>query len=504
MRTIGIYQDGNKLKMASISHKRLIERLEEPTHYLEEEWKGVLSSGISGDKVLVRQIDSPLKNRRILEKTLPFQLEALIPFSFDEIIAVPIHRFGKRGTKTTLFLASKELLEKHISSFQVADPAWVSCVPMALCRFAHFVEKDRGDLVVFYVGGKTSELISIDQGIVRYNLSIGIGADQLESAYREDKPQEQATISYSIPKLNLSSLSQREYPQLSHLLREFQREIDRAFCFLSHKQEQSTKRLLLFAGETEALFQLEDWMKSWNTFSYEVLPIGEKQGYDPKIIKRYAVPIGLALDAGFRDKRSIQFRQGTYIASSLYKSIKTKIIKGVSLCLTFAIAIFTTGYAIYKKQERSFVEEIDRFATTFQEKSGMLKKLDLTPAIEDKIQVLNRQFQAMGKESFCFSSPTRVADVLAFLSLHPKLNRQEGEKKIVINHLRYELIDYPSIQEPHQSYKIKVTIEIICPETLWASEFHDAIVEDKEWIGAREMVTWTHKQDRYTLSFILK
>ncbi len=505
MRTIGIYQDGNKFKMASISRHRLIERLEEPTHYLEEEWKGVLTSGISGDKMLVRHINSPLKEKRILEKTLPFQLEALIPFSFNEVIAVPIHQFGKRGSKTTFFLVSKEILEKHIASFQVADPAWVSCVPMALCRFAHFVEKDKGDLVVFYVGGKTSELISIDQGMVRYNLSIGIGAEQLESAYREDKPEKRdLKLSHSVPKLTLSSLDQREYPCLSDLLREFQREVDRAFCFLSHKQKQSTARPLLFAGETETLFQIEDWMKSWSTFSYEVLSIEEKQGYDPKTIKRYAVPIGLALDASFRDKRSIQFRQGKYISPSLYKTIKTKMIKGVSLCLISAFAVFTTGYAIYKKQERGFSDEIDRFATTFQERSAKLKKFDRASTIEDKIEILNRQFQKREKESFYFSPPPRVADVLAFLSAHPKLNRQEGGKKMVVNHLRYELVDYPSIQEPYQSYRIEVTIGFTCPEAVWASEFHDAISGDKDWINTQETVTWTREQDRYTLSFVLK
>ena len=109
------------------------------------------------------------------------------------------------------------------------------------------------------------------------------------------------------------------------------------------------------------------------------------------------------------------------------------------------------------------------------------------------------------KSDYCyFSPPPLVADVLAFLSDHPKLSRQEGEKKMEINHLSYELLEYPSIQEPFQSYKVKVSIVFTSPESGWAREFHDAMIEETDWIDQEGEITWAREQNAYTLSFILR
>ncbi|MCB1083779.1 MAG: hypothetical protein KDK61_05680, partial [Simkania sp.] len=114
MLKIGIYKDGKQLKVAALSDEALIERLEEPAQFSEEDWEGLFVTGIEGDKVLARHIESPLKKKRALEKTLPFQLENLIPFELDEVIVRPIYQIGKERTQASFFVTSQETLEKHV------------------------------------------------------------------------------------------------------------------------------------------------------------------------------------------------------------------------------------------------------------------------------------------------------------------------------------------------------------------------------------------------------
>ena len=505
MQKIGIYQDGSQLKVAALSHEQLIEHLGQPSLFSEEEWPGLLVSGIDGDKVLVRHIESPLKKKRALQKTLPFQLENLISFAFSETIVRPIYQVGKEKTKATFFVVSQKNLAKHLASFEGLDPSWVSCLPMALYRFACFTRQDKEGYIIFHVGRKATEIVSVAHGMVQHNLSIGIGIEQLEAAYQADRPTEkESKQTHSIRRLDLLALNPKNYPHLTGRLQEFQREVDRSFCFLNYKQDANALKFLLFTGETDTSFQLEDWIKGWETFSYEILPIAGHRGYDAQMVKTYAVPIGLALDAVKQDQKSIQFRQGEWISPDVYRRIKTKVVKGVALCLASAAALFIVGHVIYTKKEKTFVREIDHFAKTYKKEIPALEKVAFAETTQDKLQFLNRHIKVVKNDYGYFSPPPLVADVLAFLSEHPKLNRQEGEKKMVVEHLQYQLVNYPSIQEPYQSYKVKVSVIFTSPESTWAREFHDAIVENTDWVNEEEAITWAREQNVYTLSFILK
>jgi len=505
MQKIGIYQDGTKLKVAALSEKQLIERLDQPDHFSEEEWPGLVVSGLEGDKVLVRHIESPLKKQRALQKTLPFQLENLIPYSLEEIVVRPIYQIGKDTTQATFFVASNLALETHVKSIEGVDPSWVSCIPMALQRFAVFTGQQEEGYMVFHAGHRVTEIVSIYRGMVQHTISISVGIEHLEAAYKKDRPKEKDSERiHSMRRLDLRRLTQKEYPYLTEMLQEFQREVDRTFCFLIHKQNKEQLKFLLFAGETETTFQLETWLKSSETFSFSVLPIKGHRGYDADVVKTYAIPIGLALDALKRDKKSIQFRQGEWVAKAVYEGIKKRVAKGACLCLVSAAALFLIGHLVYQKKQKVFLEKIEHFTATYEKEIPQLKKISFLNTPKEKIQFLNRNIKVMKSDHRYFSPPPLVADVLAFLSEHPKLGRQEGEKKMEINHLRYELIEYPSVEQPFQSYKVKVNMEFTSPESVWAREFHDAIIEDTTWVDSEEEVTWDRKQNAYTLSFILK
>lgn len=498
MQRIGIYQDGSQLKIAALSSEHLIERLAEQTSFSKEEWSGLVVSGIDGDRTLVRHIESPLKSRRSLQKTLPFQLESLIPFSIDEVIVQPVYETRKENTQAIFFVTLEESLKHHLNKLREIEPSWVSCVPMALYRFACFIGQDRDSYTIFHFGKETTEIVSIEQGVIYRTLSLRWGMNHFEAAYQKDGKNLDR-----MQQLDLSKLESKDSPHLVELLQRFQQEVDRFFCFLTHKQKINKLKFLLFTGETDKFFPFEKWLKSWVSFSYEVLPVKEQCGVDPHELKSYAISIGLALDAIKQDRKSIQFRQGKWIAPAVYAKIKRKLLRSALLSFACAATILVASYLIYTKQEKRFLREIDEFGNLYEKEIPPLEAVCLLPSAEEKLGCLDRQLKLVKNDYSYFVTPPLVADLLAFLSEHPKLNRHEGEKKIVIDDLLYELIEYPSIQNPNQPYKVKVSLTFTSPESTWAREFHDAVVLDANWVNQEEPITWEREQNAYTFSFIL-
>lgn len=505
MKKIGVYRDGKRLKIAALNERGLIERLDQPSYFSKEEWPGLVVSGINGNQVLVRHIESPLKKKRALEKTLPFQLENLIPYSLDEVIVRPIYQIGKEATEATFFVISTQALEAHLNSMEDFNPSWVSCVPVALQRFAAFVGEEKESYVIFHVGQLATEIVSIYRETVQHAVSIPMGIEQLELSYKKDFPEESPSQRIdSIRRLDLRGLPCEKYPHLHRALQEFEREVDRAFCFLKHKQNKEQLKFLLFAGETETLFQLEPYLKTLEGFSFFLLPVERHRGYDPVVFKAYAIAIGLSLDALKRDQKSVQFRQGEWIAREVYEQIKRRVAKGAFFSFIFALAFFVVGHLVYQKEKGLLLEAVDDFTALYGKKIPEIKKSHFFSGPREKIQFLDRNIKIVKSDQRYFSPPPLVADVLAFLAHHPILNRQDGDKKITINHFCYELIKFPSLEMPLSPYRAKVSLEFVSPDSSWARDVHDALVEDETYLDLEEAVTWDRKQNVYSLSFILK
>jgi Tfp pilus assembly PilM family ATPase len=120
----------------------------------------VLSS-LPGALVTWRTFFVPFRDRRRLEQTVPFELEAEVPFGLDEVVVDyhALHR-DKNGTIVMAALVQREDLEKHLALLAEAglDPKVVDLAPLATLNILTLAEKNLPPSFA-YVGGSLDNLV---------------------------------------------------------------------------------------------------------------------------------------------------------------------------------------------------------------------------------------------------------------------------------------------------------------------------------------------------------
>ncbi len=456
MEVIGVQKEDSFYRVACLS---LVNR-ELSIKYLEKEEEippfekdSYVVTGIDGQDLLIRHLKTPLKKERALHKTLPFQLEALIPYSLEEVVVKPLYIVGKEGTAATFFTVSKENLGKHITSFQEKglDPEGVSAASMALCRFARFFCPTLSSLSVFYVGKKKTQIVSIEEGEIGSHLTIHIGSSDFSD---------------------------------SQVVNKLKQEVDRVFCFLAHKEGEKEERRVLFCGEMAR--EMESILKDYEGCTLTPVDIEGQKGFDAQTIRPFAIPIGLALDALKNDRESIQFRQEGFVSTRSLGIIKARLIRGGAIGLALLASLTLSSYLYFEKEEKKLLKQVERIASHYEKKVDEVRTyLDKTPRI------------SKGEDHY-FASPPRVSDFLAFLSAHPKL------KEIDIHRIDYVLKSYPSLESPKTVYRPKVRLFFTSLEGQKAREFHDAIVDDGDFIDENGEIEWNRNENEYEIAFFLR
>jgi type II secretory pathway component PulL len=152
-RVVGFYRED--LAAGETQAEQLRRFVERP----ELQANTVLSS-LPGDVVTWRTFFVPFRDRRRLDQTVPFELEAEVPFGLDEVIVDyhALHR-DKSGTVVLAAMVQRADLEKHLSLLAEAgvDPKIVDLAPLAMLNVLRLVEKDLPDEFV-YLGGTPQRL----------------------------------------------------------------------------------------------------------------------------------------------------------------------------------------------------------------------------------------------------------------------------------------------------------------------------------------------------------
>ncbi|WP_194847751.1 hypothetical protein [Candidatus Neptunochlamydia vexilliferae] len=467
MEVIGVQKEDSFYRVACLSlvNKELsIKFLEKEEATPSFEKDAYVVTGIDGQDLLIRHLKTPLKKEGALDKTLPFQLESLIPYSLEEVVVKPLYIVGKEGTEATFFTVSKGNLGKHITSFQETglDPEGVSATPVALRRFAQFFCPTLFSITVFYVGEKSIQIVSIEEGKIGSHLTIHIGSSDFND---------------------------------SQVVSKLKREVDRAFCFLSHKEGEKEERRILFCGEMAR--KMESILQDYEGCTLTPVDIEGQQGFDPQTLLPFAIPIGLALDALKNDRESIQFRQEEFVSTHSFGMIKKRLIRGGAIALALLVALALSSHLHLKREEKKLLGRTQKIASRYEGEIPALKEIDYQKGIDEVLAHLNQSLRVPKGEDSYFASPPLVSDLLAFLSDHPNL------KEIEILRVEYTLKNYPSLGNPKETYRPKAHLFFTSSEGKKAREFHDAIVDDGGFIDENEDIEWNRNEDEYEIAFFL-
>ncbi|MBS0615235.1 MAG: hypothetical protein JSR58_01625 [Verrucomicrobia bacterium] len=111
-----------------------------------------ITTGLSFDQVLRREVSFKLKRRSQVLAAIPFQAESLIPYPLTEAILYPEFLPTKTGTDVVLLATKNKFLESHIVQFGEIgiDPVQVASLPTALVAWARFTHPEKTDVALFY------------------------------------------------------------------------------------------------------------------------------------------------------------------------------------------------------------------------------------------------------------------------------------------------------------------------------------------------------------------
>lgn len=467
MEIIGIHKDGSKIEVASLSQtggEISIDLLEAHRDQFFSKKNPFIVTGVDGQDLLIRRLRTPLKKKRALNKTLPFQLEALIPYQLEDVVVKPIYIPMESETEALFFTVSKKNLEKHLESFEEEglSPQWVSAVPMALSRFASLTCPDISNLVVFHMGATKTQIVSLQEGIIRSHLTLHMGADDLGKGKKGSV--------------------------------KLKREVDRAFCFLSHKEEGCQQRHVLFCGEraeeVEALLTSEEEIVS-------VQGTGKGE-YTWDMVRPFAISIGLSLDVLKNDSMSIQLRQGEYVSERCLKSIQRKLFFGIGVAAALFLFTALSSHLSFSKKEKAYKMHVTALIDRYKEDFPQLALIDKEVRLSKMMVDVRQELEGKKKKENVYLEPPRVADLLAFLSTHPQL------EDIEVTKVSYELKQYPSLDRPKEIYVPRVRVAFTAHEAKRARDFHDAIVEDTDFVDGTKEIEWKRNEDRYEIAFYVQ
>ncbi|MEM8727994.1 MAG: hypothetical protein AAGE99_04720 [Chlamydiota bacterium] len=424
-------------------------------------------TGIEGQDLLIRQLETPLRTVKALHKTLPFQLEALIPYALEDVIIKPIYDIQERETQVLFFTVPKKTLEYHIAHFQGdgIDPEWVSTIPTALVRFAHFTFPDEKDLVVFHVGVKKMQLVSIRNGKLSSPIILHMGSQDLSDRDR------------------------------SIFISKLKRQVDRTLCFLAHKEKKNDRRKVLFCGEKAQ--EVENLLVPEQPLLIPMQLEGHR-GFEGETVRSYAVSIGLAIDALRDDSSSIQFRQGAFISKQSYSSIKRGLFYGGIFSAALFALTFTGLQVFYHKKERLLIKQVEGLVSYYGKEIPHLGNGIEGNSLEKVLIDLSLRLRTPKNGELSFYNPPLITDLLNFISSHPKL---EG---IDVRGIDYGLKSYPSIDRLEDRYRPKVRLVFTTKEAKKAQEFYDAIIDDENRIDREEEIEWKRNEDEYEITFFLQ
>lgn len=207
-RVLGLYREPIARDGSSLAEqlKRFVAK-----HSLPEQ--ATVLSALPGDAVVWRNIEMPFRDRKRLEQTVPFELEAQVPFALDEVV-IDYHVLSrqKEGSRVVAALVPEEALESHLHVLQEAglDPKSVDVAPLACLNALALSQKPLPADFVFLSGNERRVNVAVYRGGALVGVRTIVGRNETPSAPAEAPEAEAETEAAPPPAEEIVDVEQRE------------------------------------------------------------------------------------------------------------------------------------------------------------------------------------------------------------------------------------------------------------------------------------------------------
>jgi Tfp pilus assembly PilM family ATPase len=515
---LGVHADGMSLKLAKIhkENKKIIidflrtaqitkeEGVVNPLYNLEAAFckNQKIVTGLSPQEVFIRNLSLKLMDKRKILSTLPFQLDALLPYREDEAVTVPIIDKDEKSqaSRVQVISTKKASIFDHIKKMQSYDfePDILSTAPSALMRFfAHFCPLYH-EAILFHIGATSSCAILISHNQLEHCYSFSFGTQILTEAIIKDFPQIEADEAIEKAKnFDLELIIPSEHPNLHHSLFHLQRELNRIIAYFQSKPCSKDVKHFAITGNLFGFSKLKDLISSTMPNTFEIISNFACDSYDMQTLSSYAIPLGLAIDALTLDGRSIQLRQKDFFSSKA----KKKWLKTLSLCvaasLCLSMGIFSILHVYTMKKQDHCLELCQKYFPGSQ-----------SSTLEMTIQSIEKKKSHDPIPSTLSTSCYSVSEILAWLSAHPMLcrpvNSSNPSELIDIKNINYEMIKNPKVSSKNEPLLVKIELEFSSPSSRIARDFHDALIKGDSVVDEKKEITWNVKDSFFKTTFFIK
>jgi type IV pilus assembly protein PilM len=493
--------------------------------------KSLIITAVASSDVLVRELNIQLIKEKDIDDVLEFQSEPLLPYSSDEAIIdrIVINK-GLENTELTICAVKSEHLSAYLQTWHEVgiEPEVISCDQAALATFSKQFSSIDTLHYVLHIGHKETTIILSNDGKLLYSQACRHGTNELFEAFAHDTGLTEKELETGFSRFNFNGPEMTNYPTLLEAFKTLQIEITKRLFSLAKQYPGQEIETVLVTGHGAALNLLPEALNQALGKKIHYPKTSSGFNLTPMELRRFAIPLGLALSALPKATHNINFRQKDFVYPYPWKRIKKPIGIYLSLCLAFSLTLLFLGNAYITSQEDGLrkkylnvltlmkkpfqevekeIESITPSATTFSNEKGK-PIIEMTQAdMSRRLSILEKELKESPNVFPLQPNTPRVSDVLAWFSTHPhftELDPESGKPKIQLESFSYRMVKLPEFNKPRERYQARVEIEFSSLTPRYAREFHDILLAPNELVDPSEDVKWSTERGRYRASFFLK
>ena len=364
--------------------------------------------------IMFRQVSLPFRDDNKIRKTLPFELEPLVPFAVSEIVTdyLKVHATGLLVAAATKKSIQDwiTLVESNLGEVLVID---ISSAALTSAILENKEAKDCG--VLLDIGASSTTAVLYENGTIVQLRSLAIGCNQIKAALAVDMSVE--TKEAELEKINADYGAAGA--KVSDLCSKFCLELKNTIEFMKLNDiMQSDLTAITLTGGGSLFSPLKKEMEKYFALPVEIIDLaGSKQieiavnlegKYLPQIMN---TALATAMRA-FTGNISFNFRQGEFAAKNLRIELKEQlrwaaVVAGIIFFL--AVVNFFLDYGIQSQRLNNIKKQISQI---------FKKNIPEAQAMVDPVQQLKTKL-AENKKSFGLYEGARdipVVDLLKEIS----------------------------------------------------------------------------------------
>lgn len=508
MKILGLDLDQTKINVTLLNKKKgkinfeefrkfsSIEELDRYISLLSSKKDLYFISSIKTPDLLIKDIKIPFKKNKAVFQALPFQLESSLPYAINDAICQVQSKKTKEATLIKSFVITKKTLIKHLEELSPIQPHFVSSEPSCLFRVSKYLTNEESLLSIHLKERECIFCASLNNEIIAAtNICFGY-RDFFDKASLDLKNASEEDVKIFLSNLDLTFITQENFPHFYPFVELFKKDCDRAIYFLLNKKGARQIEKIFFSGSFDLLNSFSSHVENVLDFPLKVI---QKDFADKEAaIRAFALSSGACLDI-LDEKKGLEFRGKENINNQLLEKLKKKILWTSISLVCFCLAVYFCGSYLLFQKEKLLENKLVAFSSKYAHQQ---------PTVARKIKSGDLHFfqkLKLAKKTFSINQKTvKFYDEQPLLSLamHEISSISDLLPDLSIEEFKFVLQDFPGINHPTNDYKIHMTLRILSESKADIDNFCDKLKKIQTFRQLSEFNIVNAEGNKYEIQFI--